>query len=391
MFRLLLQLCALVISVYLGWLAFAYPNTLYLEMGYTSIEMPLWFAIIILFTAFLLFYGALKIWHGGHDFLVSWRFKRIIKRHQQAQAKTEQCLLAWMKGEFTRALKIINKVKSKTLTHYLIAANCALHQKQNQKAHAYLTQAQTLAPSENLALGIVSLFPILEPLNKEAMDNLIEIQKQLPKHPWLLLACQQFYLSKANPEKLFPILSELSKQGRLTSDEQQKQMLAAYQMQLKHSEPEQLNYLWKQLPKYAQHDVSIILIYLEKSMSLNQTTSMLSLIRYTLKKQWHPDLLKWYAFYNQQPTAKQLAELNEWLSLHGELPEILLVLGQYCRQQKLWGKAKDYFLRCLHFPNQWQALVETMQLLDQLQETQIANDICRRYIQTFSQPSRTNH
>lgn len=393
MFSLLLKLCVFILAVYAGWLAFTYPNMLYLVINQTSIEMPLWFALGILFFSFLIFYLFLKMWHGGHDFWVNWQFKRKIKQIQKNQLRTEQAILTWIKGDFSRSQKIINKIPFKTLIHYLIAANCALHQRQKQKLTFYLEKIKQIAPQEQIASEIASLFPITDSTNLEVSNRLIDLQKKLPKHPWLLFACQQFYLSNPNPEKLFPILNELYKQDWLSNEIMQEQLRNNYAAQFKHFSPDQAAFLWKKLPKNIKYHVSLVLIYLEKlsQSEVNQSDAALSLIRYTLKIQWHPDLLKWYSFFNQSPEAKQLSELNQWLKWHGEKPEILFLLGQYCRQQKLWGRAKEYFARCLKFPNQWQALVETLQLFDQLEESEQATHLCKQYILNSSNPKYTSN
>jgi HemY protein len=76
--------------------------------------------------------------------------------------------------------------------------------------------------------------------------------------------------------------------------------------------------------------------------------------------------------------------VGEWQQLHGEQPELLLVLAKLCNRAQLWGKAKDYFDRCLAQCSQPDTVLAYGQLLERLGEYEKALQIYREGLASLS-------
>ena len=70
--------------------------------------------------------------------------------------------------------------------------------------------------------------------------------------------------------------------------------------------------------------------------------------------------------------SRKLGTLGAWLKQYGDEPSLLLALGITCTEEKLWGKAKEYFERCLHFDTSREVYLAYGALLQQLHDDEAA-------------------
>jgi HemY protein len=96
------------------------------------------------------------------------------------------------------------------------------------------------------------------------------------------------------------------------------------------------------------------------------------LIRQVLKYRWQGDLVELYGKLPFNNINRQLIIVNAWLKMYGQRPELLLLLGNLCVREQLWGKAKDYYEKCLMQGPNAQASLDYGRLLEQLGETDAA-------------------
>jgi len=93
-----------------------------------------------------------------------------------------------------------------------------------------------------------------------------------------------------------------------------------------------------------------------------------ALIRKTLRHDYHPELVKMYGQLSFADINHQLVVTAAWIKLYGPQPELLLLSGKLCVRQKLWGKAREYFSRCLAQGPNAEASLEYGRLLESLGE-----------------------
>ena len=72
---------------------------------------------------------------------------------------------------------------------------------------------------------------------------------------------------------------------------------------------------------------------------------------------------------------KQLQVAENWYKRHPNDPALLLCLGELCRREKLWGKAKEYLLRSIKLQPTPEAYYELGKLHDMMNE-QVQAQVC---------------
>src|SRR5689334_12157232 len=97
------------------------------------------------------------------------------------------------------------------------------------------------------------------------------------------------------------------------------------------------------MPRAVRKDPDMVYIYVKQLKSFGETAQIEDLIRYVLKYEWHPELMKIYSTLSFENINRQLVIAGAWLKMYGQKPEITLFLGKLCMHIQLWGKAKDYF------------------------------------------------
>ena len=81
--------------------------------------------------------------------------------------------------------------------------------------------------------------------------------------------------------------------------------------------------------------------------------------------------------------------VGAWVKMYGPHPELLLTLGKLCVQVQLWGKAKDYFTKCLEQGPNAEASLEYGKLLEFLGEPEEAMQKYREGLQQLSRAIQT--
>jgi HemY protein len=68
----------------------------------------------------------------------------------------------------------------------------------------------------------------------------------------------------------------------------------------------------------------------------------------------------------------RIAHAEKWLHQHPRDEALLLTLGRLCREQQLWGKARSFLETSIAVRPTRAAHIDLAQLLDQLQESALA-------------------
>lgn len=82
--------------------------------------------------------------------------------------------------------------------------------------------------------------------------------------------------------------------------------------------------------------------YIRGLARLNADAEAAAQISAVLAREWDADLALLYADLHAGDAIAQLANVEQWLTFHGEKPELLLIAGIACRNAHLWGKAQSY-------------------------------------------------
>lgn len=374
--RLFILLVFLVASVWLGLTVIKHPGYLFIYTQPWMVQMPLWFAFMSLLIIFGLFFVLVDsidriqfLWYR----MKNW-FK--YRREQKSYSKTQQGLSLLIQNDWYKAERLLiqgAESASEPLINYLAAAEAAQKQEQFDKRDKYLRHAYQVAPHADLAIGITQAELQLEHNQLEqASATLNRLRQQHPRHIKVLRLLVDVYTKLSDWQSLQDIMYDIRRAKAYTQEELQKlevRLASHLLMRAGAHNQEQLNRVWNDLPKTVRRDVAVIHVYCQQLVSFGDEADAKDIIRRTLKSVWSDDLVKLYSTFHFDNLNKQLVLGAAWLKAHGAHAELLLFLGKICVQVQLWGKAKDYFSKCLELGPNKEALLAYGRLLTQLGES----------------------
>jgi HemY protein len=353
MLLLLIILLILIASVWLGLLIIWHPGYLLLVYQPWMMQMPLWFALLCVLVFLFLFYILIT---GIDKLQFLWfQFKNWLhfRRTQRSYSATQQGLELLIEERWSKAERLLLKGVNQSvepLMNYLGAAKAAHAQGAYARRDKHIQQAIAAAPQADLAIGITQAELQLEQEQFEtAMATLNHLRQLSPRHPRVLKMLEKIYVHFGEWKNLQDLLPDLYKAKLITREqyEQFQKNIYCELLLVNKNSLEELHQFWNSIPRNMKKNPDVVYAYVKQLLRFNATDEIEELIRKTLKNDWHKDLVNIYAQLPFNNLNRQLVIVGAWLKIHGQQPELLLLLGQLCVQIQLWGKAKDYFEKCL--------------------------------------------
>lgn len=391
MTRLFVFLLFLTFSVLAGLTLVQHPGYVFIVSTPWMVQMPLWFAGLALFVLLGLFYLLID----SLDRLQFWwyRVKYWLRsrREHKSYNKTQHGLSLLIEGRWSKAERLLLQGSDQgvePLMNYLGAARAAQEQHAIDRRDTYLRKAYKLAPHSELAIGITQAELELEENQLEqAAATLRKLREISRRHPRVLQLQQQVFTRLEDWQSLRALLPELRKARVLDSDQimlLEKDIYCGMLRTAGTKDRAELANIWNELPRSARRNPDIVLVYVQQLISFGETVEAEYLIQKTLKTNWQPELMKIYSKFSFDNLNKQLVIAGAWLKIYGSKPEILFFLGKTCMQVQLWGKAKDYFERCLAQGPNPEAALEYGKLLERLGENAEAVESYREVLKELA-------
>lgn len=378
--RLIVLLLFLFASVWFGLTIMQHPGYVFVVYQPWMMQMPLWFALIALFIAFLFFYFLINsidrlrfLWYRIKNWL---RFRR----EHRSYSKTHLGLAALIEGRWKKAEHLLLAGVNQTidpLMNYLGAATAAHEQGAYDRREHYIQTAYRVAPGAELAIGITQAELELKQDQLEhaaaTLNHLLEVS---PNHPRVLALLEKVCVRSADWTRLQALLPRMRKSKLLTKEQSEifeKNVYCEMLRQPKIKSLDSLYQIWNEIPRSSKKNADIAYAYVGQLLQLgNSTRDVEDIIRGILKSNWHGEMVAVYGKLPFDNLNRQLVIVGAWLNMYGPKPEILLTLGRLCVRVQLWGKAKDYFERCLAQGPNPIASLEYGKLLEQLGEQEEA-------------------
>lgn len=377
--RLIIFLIFLVASVWFGVTVLRHPGYLLLVYQPWMVQMPLWFALISLLIIFGLFYLLIDSIDRIHFFYYRLKNWMKLRREHKAYSNTQLGLTNLIEGRWRKSEKLLLAGVTQTtepLINYLGAARAAHELKDFERRDDYIQKAYKIAPKEELAIGIVqSELEISQHQYEHAIATLNHLRQLSPRHPRVLFLLEKVYTRLADWRQLQSLLPDLRKAKIITSEQAATFEKNLYLEILRHSTYSSLDALhqaWADLPKAMRNNPDIAYAYVQQLSKFNDTATMEEVIRKILKHSWHGGLVNVYSTLPFTNLNQQLVIMGGWLKSYGNHQELLLALGRVCVKVQLWGKAKDYFERCLEIEPNPEASYEYGALLEHLGDIDLA-------------------
>lgn len=390
MYRLIIYLLILIASVWIGLTVVKHPGYLLIMYQPWMVQMPLWFAILATVIFFLFFYFLITSIDQIH--LLFYRFKNWlrIRRQNISYTKTQQGLAALIEANWQSAIRLFLAGVSQTiepLVNYLGAAKAAHELHDYEKRDQFIQKAYQIAPHADIAIGIVEAEFALEQDNLEQATAILNHLRQAqPKHPRVLRLLEKTYVRLSDWNNLLTLLPQLYKAKLLTKEqyEQFEKNIYCELLQTNHIQDRYaLDKVWHDVPRAQKKNPVLVTAYVKQLLRFpNSSKEVEDLIRKILKHTYNAELVTIYSTLSFENINRQLALTGSWLKTYGDKPELLLLLGKLCVRAQLWGKAKDYFERCLSISPNPEAALEYGKLLEQLGEQEEA---LARYRESLTQ------
>lgn len=390
MLRLIIFLLFLILSVWFGLEIVRHPGYLLIVYQPWMVQMPIWFALLSAVIIFLLFYLVIDsidrlqfMWFR----LKNWLH---IRREHKSYSKTQRGLATLIEGRWKKAEQLslagVNQ-SFEPLINYLAAAKAAHEQDGFDRRDAYIEKAYKVAPNAELAIGLTKAkFEFEQDQLEQAVATLTGLRQIAPRHPRVLRLLEKVYVRLGDWQNLQTLLPSMRKAKMLTPTEYElfeKNLYCEMLRNAHNKNANELQTMWNNIPRAQRKNPDVISEYVKQllrpdnSPTKSTTDEVEELIRKGLKQNYQPDLARIYGNLPFANLNRQLVIVGAWLKMYGPKPELLLTLGKLCVRVQLWGKAKDYFEKCLEQGPNAEASLEYGKLLEYLNDPQEAIQVYR--------------
>jgi HemY protein len=373
---LLAVLLILTMAVLLGLYVHNDSGYVLIALGHRTIELSLSLFVILLVLGFaavwLLLYVFNSLW-GMPGSLKRWRMRQ---RRERARRDTLRGLAQLAEGNWEKAEHFLVRHAHDSeipLLNYLAAARAAQKQNLMEKRDEYFAMARQSATDDAFAVDLSKAeLQLLSGQLPEALQNLMPLYAQAPRHPQVLFLLARAYEAMRNWNELRELLPRL--QRRDVFGEQQLSLLEqrVYRELLtlatQHNNVTELNTIWQAQPRAMRQNVDMARHYIRCLLTLDQHVLAEEVVRDTLKRGYDGDLIYLYGIINGKEKDRQLASAEKWLEGNERDPVLLLTLGRLCYNNQLWGKARAYLEASLGIEPRSDTYRELGQLLEKINQ-----------------------
>ncbi len=372
--RFIFYLIVLFVAVWIGLQIKNDPGYALFAYQHWTVEMPLWFAALLLVVGFLVLHQLFLIMRGvGHlgPRVNVWLQHR---RERRAYQHTNQGLLDLAEGKWSNAEKNLVKAVENNpmpLINYLAAARASQEQGQYEKRDDYLRLAHRCAPGGEVAVGLTQAqLQLNHKQLEQGLATLRHLQSIVPQHTHVLTLLMILYHDLADWNQLLELLPTLRKCRVINQQEIERLTVECYQGIFKQLKPESsmenINMLWKKIPRTFRQNPGLIKQYVKKLMTFGEDDRAEIILRESLKHHWEPMLVDLYGKLISSRPERQFNVAESWLKRNGQCPLLLLALGRLALRNQLWGKAKDYLSQSLAIEEHSESYLEYGELLQYL-------------------------
>lgn len=362
-------------------------------LGKTSIEMNLWFGLLVLLGCLILLYLVLAIVRGGARGLVSAKNKFTNYGANRAHEQTTAGLIHFIEGDWSSAYRKLTRSAAKVsspIINYLTAARCAYETGDEQNALELLHKAEKSASNSNLAVALTQArMQLANQQYEQALATLRRASEVSPNHHVVLSLQQQVYIELKDWSSLKSLLPKLHKHNigsvkeRYYLEQTLYRSLLTQQIQRCSKQTEDEKYLsllecWKTIPEHFQKDETLLTTYVRELLVLKEHEYAEGLLAKALSHEWHDSWVGLYGLLTVSTPEKTLKTAEGWLKNHGNNPALLLTLGRLCLQNQQWGRAKDFLNESVTLSPTPEAYAELARLQDFLGDHASSHQACRQ-------------
>lgn len=358
------------------------PGYLLVVVGNTSVEVSIWFALVVVMALSLALWLIFRLLHGSIRGVGLHLGKVFVGSEKRAQRQMSSGFIHFFEGNWKQALRLLNKSAQKSpapLLNYLGAARSAYELGNVQQANDLLLKAEQEAPDAALSVILSQARMQFAAKRFEQCAATLERGKKLaPRNSVVLDLLSQVYTQLQDWKSLEKILPLMNQHALMKSSELEKISAMVYEHLIQQAgqaaDVESIKLAWHKTPKQWQNDPGVLLTYIDLLDKFGEHDEAELILRKGLQKYWDNRLVLRYGLLQSSDVMRQLLKAEGWLQERPGNADLMLTLGRLAMRNRLWGKAKDYFASSLKLQASPAAYAEMARLLASLGEHEKSTD-----------------
>jgi HemY protein len=217
-------------------------------------------------------------------------------------------------------------------------------------------------------------FALEERRFEDARDALRQFSASEGRHIAALRLSLRAEQGLGNWREVARLVRQLEKHQALTADQAAPIRSRALREALRslREDPAGLMRYWRELDDGDRAEPALALEAARALVAAGDCREAQRVIEDALDEHWDSTLVLAYADCRGGDVLGRIAHAEKWLHQHPRDEALLLTLGRLCREQQLWGKARSFLETSIAVRPTRAAHIDLAQLLDQLQESALA-------------------
>ncbi|KEQ00154.1 putative enzyme of heme biosynthesis [Snodgrassella alvi SCGC AB-598-J21] len=356
----LIVLFIVAVGVVLG--AKYYSGDVYIVVEQTLIRINLQLFIGLVLLTVVLLYIFLRIVMGFVHLPGHWHHWRINHQRHQVETALNHAGLAYFEGRYQFAEREAERVlRNKQGQHsralaLLLAAHSADQMDDSTTRDRYLDEIAKLPEKQQLSRYLLLAQSALSQHNDQQARSALEAAAKINPNLTQLVKLQLRYdWEKHDAQGVLEAVDKLSRAGALSESEQNNYQYWAYRQLLANvKEPGELKSSLNLIP-VDERESTLSANIAEKYLQLGMYTQALKWVKKYYPRTHDASLLPAFNQANQYLSSKEqqknMVTVDKWLQQNPQAPDLLLLMGELSYQQQLWGKAKTYLEASLQASN----------------------------------------
>ncbi len=368
-------LLALIFGAVTAWVLQEQRGFILIAWSNKTLEMRLWVGLISLLILMLLV--SVISWMFFHLFGTTKRFKRwsLNRGSKRSRSQTISGLVALTESNWVRAEELFNKAINNAdspLINYLLAAKAAQEQGHFNERDDYLKKASEFEPEASNAVAVTQADLQFDAGQfEQALATLTQLYKNNKHQNFVVKLLAKTYVELKDWPHLFELLPELKKKQILSKEKYvalEENCLTNLLLKSAESGREHLIKIWERLSKEQKSNAKLQILLIRQLVKLNVLDHSEDLARSFLKKQYHPELIYWYAKTQHANPANQLQFASSFKNQGLADWQLFYALGLLSFREQHWGQTRDYLQQSIALKptgDAYQLLIKTMHFLNE--------------------------
>jgi HemY protein len=354
--------------------------------GYALFVLPPWrvelslnLLVVLVVAGFLLGYLLLRAILLTLALPARVRAFRHQRQHKKADGALREAVLFWLGGRYARSLsnaELSWKVGHAPGLSALIALAAAHALRDEEKVIEWRKRAMLHDSEIHGARLLLEAELAVESRNfTEALALLNQIEQQSGRHIVAMRLALRAHRAVGHWNEVVHLARQLKKHRALTDVQAAPLIAGAHRERLRTlaSDGHGLASYWDRVPETERVAPGLPLEAARCMLKAGEHAAAQQVIEDGLDEEWSSELVALYSECRGGDILGRIARAEGWLLTHPRDTTLLLVLGRLCQDKQLWGKAQSYFEASLSLNESRTAHIALAQLLDRLEQTELAN------------------